>query len=422
MRHRCKAYGEKKASPTQVGVFDQSGKFIRKYDLPTADSELDWVKGKVPVAYRPAEEGDDLTNFATHHIKWETLGNKETPVHLIREFEEEIKGKKVVVTKYAAAVPSEYDGLQPGDTVIMIMGGLGKYMASAVCKRVKFEQLDAHVYRINPKTVHDVREQNNLTKKEKDHDIFLLAKLFIERRDQFFEFKPADLASIYVREMYNLRKESMEDRMKCEQRIHARAEGKVFCSPEGYFPDGLLANAIKEQKANNTIRQKFLEDEESFYKELGKVVKLHPVSKLFAEIPGCGPRVTAALIAFIGDINRFPTEQQFLTFCGVVSRDGRLPVKTRGQKMNWNPEVRQALFMYHDQVNRHAEWEWGKKFLEIKAEYRQKYPEPVPNTKGNGRGYKENYTDGHIHKMARWKFLNRFCAWLYKEWKAVVNG
>jgi hypothetical protein len=89
-----------------------------------------------------------------------------------------------------------------------------------------------------------------------------------------------------------------------------------------------------------------------------------------------------------------------------------------GQISNWNPTIRQALWLFGDQLNRQAKMNtyWGNKLLENKAKYREKHPNIIENVNGKLR-----YNPAHIHRMAVWKTLRQFTRWLYREWTRLEN-
>ncbi len=97
---------------------------------------------------------------------------------------------------------------------------------------------------------------------------------------------------------------------------------------------------------------------------------------------------------------------------------GGFPRRKRGVVCDWKPTLRQALFLFDDQLNRNPGSHWGARRKLIKAAYRVKHPEPVEEVLEGGRKVKR-YTDGHIQNMARWKTLNKFSRWLFRELKKL---
>ena len=107
---------------------------------------------------------------------------------------------------------------------------------------------------------------------------------------------------------------------------------------------------------------------------------------------------------------------KFRHFCGtfLVTDDKGKWIqarKRRGQVCNWNPEVKQALFLLGDQFNRRPETYWGQRFRQYKVSLRATHPEVELTENG-----KKRYTNGHIHKMATWSTLAKFVDWLFDAW------
>lgn len=99
-----------------------------------------------------------------------------------------------------------------------------------------------------------------------------------------------------------------------------------------------------------------------------------------------------------------------------IAPHGVFPRQRRGTTCNWNPEVRQAMFLLGDQFNRRPNTRWGQLQREYKAKLRAKYPEPILV---DG---KKRYSDAHILRMATWKALSKFVEWLFDEWTNLEAG
>jgi len=109
-------------------------------------------------------------------------------------------------------------------------------------------------------------------------------------------------------------------------------------------------------------------------------------------------------------------KSRFKAFAGMhVLLGGKFARRRNGQQSNWNPDIRQALYLLGDQMNRRPDSHWGKKLRANKAHFRRVHPEPV---KVDG---KTRYSNGHIHKMATWRTLTQFAIWLYREWSRYEN-
>jgi transposase len=385
IRHRVKRNAEGEALPTAVCIVQ--GGVATIHELTTEQDELDFVLGCLPTEWQKPPEGFDAT----------TAGIKDH--HIIRE------GEKV------KKIPSTYTGLQSGDTVAMVLGGSGDYLAFALAKQG--QKIGATVMRI-PSSILKA-ERGDAPKK---NDASLLAKLAETKPASFSEVSVRDETLIIIRERLRIRMDTMGARMACEQRLRQRSIGQIFCNPEGMFSEGSLEKQFGETKANDAVLKALLTEERLANKALEKALKVSEVYKeIFAKVDGCGVSIASQLLATIMDIRRFETDAKLKKFVGVAVDDGRFPRRRKGEVSRWNPSARQALYLLADQFNRRPESVWGMKLLEIKLALRAKHPEVI--TDGTG---KKRYTNGHIHKMALWRAVTKFTEWLWKEWWKLERG
>jgi hypothetical protein len=417
-------------------------------------AELDFVFGIFPVNFRKAEQGEDLTKFKPHHIKWRKAKESDD-LSAYQEANRRLEKKKWYV---ADKVPTYFDGLQAGDTVAMILGGSGDRFAYALARRG--EEIGARVLRI-PTFVFSRFRQG----KEKENDACELAGLAIHNECLFFETTIRDRSTIRVREALALRIFAMKARIACEQQLRSSLIGRIFCDEEGGYPEGGIELAYEKEKANDLIIAGMMKEEARRNKELTAAVEAHPAYQILGQIEGLGPMIAARLIAAIIDIRRFETDAKLKKFCGVhVLDDGKFARRRTGVVANWHPDARQALYLLGDQFNRRPDSVWGRKLREYKIKFRETHPEVLCKTCGcswdecgkkdkaetearTNPDYKEFsssssdggvdsqspqktiktkthskiYTDGHIHKMATWRTLTKFAEWLFVEWRKLEN-
>lgn len=310
------------------------------------------------------------------------------------------------------------EGLIPGDKIAMMLGGSGDRFAFALANRGL--EIGASVFRIPPHKFAELFGKD----RDKDEDVMLLARLLhaVSAEDSpFYLVLTRDLDVIRLREAYYARMDAMKARIACEARLRARLIGHIFCSIDGYYPEGTIEEEYAKIKASDPIFRALGKEEEQRNKELTKACKnLDVYNEIFAPIEGMGSAIAAGIISSIVDIRRFPTDSKFRAYCGLHVPDGKFPRRRRKTKNdetnpnNWNPGLRQAFYLLGDQFNRRPNSPWGQRLREVKAEYRQKHPE-VTTVDG-----KQRYTKGHIHKMAIWKTLGEFAVWLYAEWTAFA--
>lgn len=416
IRHRTKRTAENEPRPTQVVV--REGNDVHIFELATDTDELDFVLGMYPIRYRRVQEDEDLTVFQQRHIKYRILkepsGSREVPYQ----------------------VPRSYEGLKPGDVVGMILGGSGGRLAAAFSRRA--EENGAMVLCIPPFVLKDHRGDASL-----ENDAGTLAMLAESRPDLFYNVGLRERAVIRVTEALRARKDAQRARIACEQRLRQQLIGEVFLSEQGRYPEGSIEAEYDRRRASNPILDVLGRVEKEADADVATAVVGTSVWPIFESVKGCGPIIASGIISSLQDPRRFivppdpehdvseefarmKTLARIRAFCGVhVQRYGKyksvppeksFPRKRRGQVANWNPVVRQALYLLGDQFNRRPDSEWGKRLRQNKAYFRTVHPEPV---QVNG---KRRYTDAHIHKMGTWRTLTQFVNWMASQWLAQITG
>lgn len=396
--HRIKKNVEGEARPTKMAIYDQGQ--IQEMELETEMDELDFVRGSLPVAWREINPEDDLEKFLAHHIKWRKVKEGEV-------FQEKFLKKEKGVAYVATKIPAKFDGLKEEDQVAMVLGGSGDNFAFALSR--KGETIGAKVFRVPAFLLKENREKIG---EKKENDAIMLVTLFEVNPKIFYELKNRDRDLIKVRESFRLRQYAMEDRIACGQRVRQHTIGKIFCNPEGFYPEGDLEKICDESIANDAILLSLEQEEKRRQKEMEKAIEnLDVYQEIFSKVDGCGPRIAAGIVSVVIDIRRFSTSAKLKKFCGVhVMDDGKFYRRRRNQKNNSNPEARQSLYLLAGLFVKRPKSKWGVVLNEYKKIFRAKHPEIIVV---DG---KKKYTDGHIHKMALWRTLTKFVEWLHKEW------
>lgn len=295
IRHRVKQTRDGEARPTQMVIFEDDQ--FTSYDLDDDNAELDFVRGRFPVAFRAITAADNLSDFNPRHVKWRTVKATEDASKLHPAHTRKVEGKLQVATK----VPTSYDGLKPGDVVGMSMGGSGDRFAYAL-SRVG-EKVGATVFRLPPFELKRLRVVD-----EKDGDAKLLAILVRDQRDLFHEVTANTRRIINVRECQTLRIDAMKGRIACEQRLLQALNGQVFCT-EDDFRELDLEAAFAELKANDRIYLALEDEEGERLKALDRAVKDTEVwQEILEGVTGIGPALAGRLISSIGTIERFMVE------------------------------------------------------------------------------------------------------------------
>lgn len=254
--------------------------------------------------------------------------------------------------------------------------------------------------------------------------------------DKFRQLQARHRTQVIIEELYKQFEEIQNDRKSCGLRLYQRAKRFAFTQEVVETHEHVtLEDRYKALLASDPIHLALEAEEKRVEREAEKVMKSMPIYKqVFEPIAGIGPRIAMRMIASIPDISAFETREQFCAFCGVhalgpdgkklrkgeipPSARGGFPRKKRGVVCDWKPTLRQALFLFDDQLNRNPGSVWGAKRKAVKTAYREKHPVVVEEELEGGKKVKR-YTDGHIQNMARWKTLNKFCRFLFSELKRL---
>ncbi|MBI1957317.1 MAG: transposase, partial [Candidatus Niyogibacteria bacterium] len=356
--------------------------------LETEEDELDFVLGRFPTRFRVAEPSDDLAVIFARHIKTRKKRGSETETETM--------------------VPASYDGFRTGDVIGMILGGSGDNLAFALSKRT--EAIHAAVFRIPPFILKNRRAEFG-DGRSVDADAETLALLVRDHRDDFYPVTRRDRDLMQLRGALNLRTDAMKARIACEQRLRQRLIGEIFRSEDGLYPEGAIEDLFEEREASDLILSALAKEERARNHELENAAEALPVYRdILSEVVGCGPAISARIIAAVGDIRRFASAAKFKAFCGVhLLDDGRFARRRGGEVANWSPDARQALYLLGDQFLKRPKSEWGGRLIEYKKKFRAKHPPEVVDGK-------KRYSDMHIQRMAIWRTVTKFAEWLWREW------
>ncbi len=399
IRHRTKMTVEGEARPTQIVIVDGSRK-PKIINLADTTSEIDFCLGQLPKKFREVDKNEDVSKTPSRHIKWRNAKEED----LSKRHESQILTGENNKTLVAEKIAKVFEGLNPGDTVAMILGGSGDMLAYGLAKQA--EKIGATVLRIPTFVFKEERGDES-----KDEDAFLLTKLASEKRHIFYEMRPNDGAMIQVRETLRVRNDAMKARIAVEQQIRQGLNRKVLSS---LSIEGTIEAKFDAVKANDDIYNGVLAAERRAERELVKAIEGTEVyMNIFKPVEGAGPKTIGRLLAAIIDIRRFETKEKLKAFCGVhVLDEGKFARRRSGQVSNWHSDARQALYLLASgQFPRRKNSVWGKIFLAYKAKLREKHPETIIGENG-----KKKYNDGHIHNMAIWRTATKFVEWLYREW------
>lgn len=161
--------------------------------------------------------------------------------------------------------------------------------------------------------------------------------------------------------------------------------------------------------------------ERDIQKKIADWVKEEPIYQYWlGDIKGVGPILSAGLIAWVGDIKRFPTISKLWAYCGLhVDEGGRAVRLKAGHQANWNTRLKTHC------------WKIGESFVKVGGDYRELYdqfrgeydrkwltPEDCGSkgcqNKGDGK-----CMDGHRYAAAKRKTVKVFLAHLWMKWREM---
>lgn len=429
VRHRQKTTVNGEVRPTALSISAEgSPDATHELLLETEQEEIDWAQGSLPVKYREALPEDKPEDFQPWHLEWKKIPLGESlenfPSHHVR-----VDGK---LRERLHKVPCEFTGLQSGDTVVMLAGGSGNLFAHLL-SRVG-DKIGAKVMRVSAARAKDFRKGTQYEETKFLH--LSLLWMYASSPEKFSQLLPRHLAQVELEELYRLFENVQRDRKSCGLRLFQRAKRQAFTQGGVETSEQVtIQDRYAELLANDPVYLALQSEEKRVERDALKIMEGMPAyDQVLKPVHGIGPRIALRILASLPDITAFETEAQFCAFCGVhaLGLDGAklkkgeipptdrggFPRKKRGTICDWKPALRQAMFLLDDQLNRNPGSDWGAKRKAVKEQLREKHPVPVEVEGENGKKVKR-YTDGHIHNMARWKTLNKFCRWLFRELKEL---
>jgi len=170
------------------------------------------------------------------------------------------------------------------------------------------------------------------------------------------------------------------------------------------------------------------------WKDASYIMNWKPIYQAWLKhVKGIGPTLSAAIITRIGAVDRFETASSLWAYGGLDVRNGRARKKQKGEKANWDPELRKLIaFKVPEQFiqGKGKNWFGRNLYDQYKAFYEQVHDERCPVwshsdkkiTNGgakatvNGQGCSRK---GHINNMAKRKVGKVFLACLWAVWREL---
>ena len=124
------------------------------------------------------------------------------------------------------------------------------------------------------------------------------------------------------------------------------------------------------------------------------------------------------VIAFIGDIARFPTVSKLWSYSGYSVENGEAPRRAKGQKTTWNEDLRVMCWRLGVSLIR-ARGAYYRYYLGVKEIYEHRYEGHIVKAKKGVLVLQENITAKHIHNMALRRMIKLFLSHLWEVWREV---
>ncbi len=169
--------------------------------------------------------------------------------------------------------------------------------------------------------------------------------------DQLRPFKPRpDLAEL--RHLVDARRAILEHRKADQLRLSALRRS-IGLSDDDEMPDHLKA-----------IEEEIKADKRSFEtpvdRQLAKIGSKIAECQIFNRVSGLsdGYITAATVMAYLGDLGRFPTVSALWHYCGQHVVEGAAPRRKRGEAGDWNPKLRTALWLLGTSMIKNTNNKW----------------------------------------------------------------
>lgn len=176
-----------------------------------------------------------------------------------------------------------------------------------------------------------------------------------------------------------------------------------------------LANEKYNQDASAQVFELFETDR---LKDIEKYLETMPIYNWCKRVRGLGTKLSAKLIAGIGDIQRFKNPGKLLAYCGVG--DAEREKRKKGQMLTHNPKMRSILYNVSESFIK-SNSQYRRIYDERKAKTRFTHPEwhnlNVDGTPNEGK----NMHPKHADKDAKRVMIKRFLCELFDAWYRSIG-
>lgn len=186
--------------------------------------------------------------------------------------------------------------------------------------------------------------------------------------------------------------------------------------------EGLPVNKAKHLQDHIDQR---LRDIEKFIKsQVRAEISGVPIWENFLKhIHGIGPILAVCFISWVDPISRFRTVSALWKYCGqhLDTATNKAPKPQRGKSIDWNPKLKVLCWKVGESfIKKKEKCPYAPLYLTQKQYYRKKFPHPVDTGRKSRKGDPIiEFTDLHIHYMARRFMVKRFLSHLWVEWRKL---
>lgn len=307
---------------------------------------------------------------------------------------EDLKTKKVDEEKLIAEQLLFAQSLQPQDTIWAEMGS----GADSFC--VYAYDFCSDIRRVPPGFLKEYREAQGLDREQTAEALYRLSQ------EQPQAFYPMTLVSQEIARLAVLMKNFYK--IQKRYRIPLQQQGIAM----GRSLRFLIPDDERRQKTEKTRREAAMEELLGYEGYLLRLLETQLAQSEFyriylAPIQGAGPRILGRILSSIGEIDRFPTRAQFVSYCGMdvhFGEDGQgfAPRMLRGKKLGYNPFCQQGFWNFWQYVLITPNHPLHTYYWDRRDAYMKRHPD-APEWKA--------------HKNALRSIGSCFCHYIWAAWR-----
>jgi hypothetical protein len=261
------------------------------------------------------------------------------------------------------------EGLSPEDTVWLELGGASDRFSLAAFNR------GAKIFRCPTHHIKDVKhkqkeEVDNELRDKEDGTAKILMDFAKNSPEKFYPMRETDQRVLEIRRL--VKSYWMIQR---KMRVPAQHRFRIIGQDLELVGGDPLAEKFKKTLERVSIPEHFKYVEGSLKRDLERKLKEFPLYQMiFEPIRGCGPVTAGLVIGNILDIRRFPELANLRAYAIhhlVKDKEGewRFPKRKKGQSLKGNPNLRQAIYYFVEEMEKQPKDHTWKMLLNQRKEY-----------------------------------------------------